>query len=443
MSDNKLSTVAIVGRPNVGKSTLFNRLLSKPVAIAHEESGVTRDRKYHELEWNGKRFLLADTGGITPSVSDEKFSSYIRNQAETAIDESELVLFLVDAHVGITDEDLWIASRLRRHQKKVLLVANKVDTPVLENSLYEFLKLGFGDAFPISAIHGRNSGDLLDDVASRIQVSGGNDNETVDVIRLAIIGKPNVGKSTLTNRLLGKERMITDSSPGTTRDSVDSTLDWNGRRFVLIDTAGLRKRTHVREPIEQMSSLRTQESMERCDIALVIVEAAPLIEEQDVKIIQKAWELGKGVIVGMNKWDLKEKETKTFDEIAKRLRERYPVLNYIPIFSLSAKTGQRAVRALELAEMVHMNFCKSFAPQDFREFLLEVSERHHHPSLQGRRIAFSSMTLVSRIPLVFDVRTNRPKDVRDAYIKYLEKQFYKRFETIGVPVRFNFIKKSR
>ncbi len=442
MNDNKLPIVAIVGRPNVGKSTLFNRLLSKKLAVAHETSGVTRDRNYHPLDWNGKSFVLVDTGGLTVLATDEKLSRSIRRQVDEAVIESDLILFMVDSHVGITTEDIAIARDLKRNSQKVILVANKADTSVFENNLYEFMPLGFGEPVPISAIHGRRSGDLLDIITNKLGDTGAH-SKVDESIKLAVIGRPNVGKSTLINKILGSERMITDDSPGTTRDSIDSNIEWNSHKFTIIDTAGLRKRSHVSEPIEYMSTLHTRQSIERCDVALVLVEAAPQIDEQDVKIIQEVRDNGKGLFIGMNKWDLKEKESKTFDTLVKRLKDRFACTNNLPVLSLSAKTGQRVDKVLETAHKIYKNFDKPYAPQDFKEFLLGLTANHHHPAVNGKRIVFYSMTLTSRRPLVFEIRANHPLDIRDSYVRYIENQFYERFDIQGIPMHFKFLKKTR
>jgi GTPase len=442
MNDNKLPVVVIIGRPNVGKSTLFNRLLGKQAAVTHESSGVTRDRQYHPLEWNGKEFLLVDTGGLTNIASHERLGGFIRKQVDAAVHEADLLLFLVDAQVSLADEDLAIAKDIKKLQKNILLVANKVDNSANEAALYEFLALGLGDAMPVSAVHGRNAGDLLDSITEKLVLRVSPESGERD-LKLAIVGRPNVGKSTLVNRLLGFDRMITDDRPGTTRDSVDASLNWEGRRYCLIDTAGLRKRSHVHEPVEERSALHTQLSIERCDVALVLAEAGPEIEEQDVKIIQAVIDKGKGVLVGLNKWDLKEKETKTFDGIVKQLKARYPFMSHLPVLAMSAKTGQRVNKVLEIARRIDERFEQPYAPQDFRDFLRSTTEKHNHPNVAGKKVAFHSLILKSRRPLVFEIKTNHPREIRESYVRYLENRFYERFDAEGIPIKIKFSKKGR
>ncbi|MFH0919996.1 MAG: ribosome biogenesis GTPase Der [Fibrobacterota bacterium] len=441
INNNRLPIVVIVGRPNVGKSSLFNRLLNKKVAITHEQSGVTRDRHYMDAEWNGRDFQLVDTGGLQPR-SNDPIDRHIREQVETAVSESQLIIFLVDGQDGRTDLDMAIARDLKPHRDRVLLVANKSDNRSVEEALYDFAPLGYGPAFPVSALHGRGTGDLLDIVVSRLPEADPEAIPEKHEIRIAILGRPNVGKSTLVNRLLGEARMITNDQPGTTRDAVDSFLSFQGQNYCLIDTAGLRKRSHVHETIEYVSNLHTERGLDRCDVAVVLVDAQEGLEEQDVRIMQMVMEKGRGLILGLNKWDTVAKEGKTFDKRLKDMKIDVHFLDHYPVISLSAKTGQRAVKVLEMVRAVYERMNRNVAPQALAAFLADVSGRHAHPAVKGKRVLIYSMASSDERPFTFDVRSNLPDQVKEPYMRYLLNRFYEHFDAQGVPVLFNFIKRK-
>ncbi|MDD2424369.1 MAG: ribosome biogenesis GTPase Der, partial [Candidatus Cloacimonetes bacterium] len=335
--------VSILGRPNVGKSTLFNRLCRKRVAIVDFEAGVTRDRKYEDVEWNGKLFKIIDTGGIVYS-SDEPMDKMIMHQALLAIDESDVIIFMVDAQVGTTDLDQAIAKILFPHRDKVLLTANKADSEKHEWEVYDFLQLGFGDAFPISASHGRNTGDFLDTLVKMMPdtLDANYDEKEEDkTTRIAVVGKPNVGKSSIINALLGDEKLIVTDIPGTTRDSIDTVFRYHGKEYILVDTAGLRRKTKVTYGVEYFSTMRTIEAVDRSDIVILVLAADEPISTQDLKIASYAQRKTKDLLIVYNKWDLVEKDTGTTGEFIKDLHEAMSFVQYAPVIFISAKTHQR------------------------------------------------------------------------------------------------------
>ncbi|MCB5247121.1 MAG: ribosome biogenesis GTPase Der, partial [Candidatus Cloacimonetes bacterium] len=338
--------VSIVGRPNVGKSTLFNRLCRKRSAIVDPEEGITRDRKYEDVEWNGKVFKLVDTGGIVFDRG-EALNKMIRHQAQLAIDESDLIIFMVDAQTGTTDIDKAIAKILYPHRDKVMLVANKADSEKFEWELYDFIQLGLGDPFPISAAQGRNTGNFKDELLALIpETQDAYAEDKPENTRIAVVGKPNVGKSSIVNLLLGSEKQIVTETPGTTRDSVDSVLRYHGQDYILVDTAGLRRKTKVTYGVEYYSVMRTIEAVDRCDVVVLVLAANEDISEQDVKIASYAKRRMKEILVVFNKWDLVEKDNKTTGKFIADLHEDMPFLQYAPVQFISAKTGQRINRLM-------------------------------------------------------------------------------------------------
>lgn len=443
MTDNNLPIVALVGRPNVGKSTLFNRLLGKKLAITDDEAGTTRDRHYETADWNGLHFNLVDTGGIE-GLRSGKFATPIMLQVELAIREAALILFMVDAQTGVADPDLKIARLLRPYGAKTIVVANKADTPTQENELQDFRRLGLGPAVPVSALHGRSTGDLLDLFTSRLTPaaeSGPAARGTV--IKLAIVGRPNVGKSTLANCLIGEDRMLTDSNPGTTRDSVDTLIREGEQWFSLIDTAGMRKRSHVREAVERASNLHALKSIERCDVALLLLDAHEGPGEQDLLIMKEIIGLGRGLFVGLNKWDLVSKSTKTFDAMVADMRESATQLDNIPFFPLSAISGQRSSRVFEIASAIYGRLNRQVPTQDLNAFLESATTRHQHPAVGGRQIRFYGINQTHSHPVIFEVKSNDPEKVTVSYGRYLANRFNERFDFEGVPIKFRFSKKKR
>lgn len=349
-----MALVAIVGRPNVGKSTLFNRLTEQRQAITHDEPGVTRDRLYGDVEWNGRIFDLVDTGGLVPN-SDERFEAAIREQVFLTLEEADVILYVVDVTTGITDLDDEIAGRLRKAEQPVFIVANKADNAQRRLDAIEFYSLGFEHVYPVSAINGSGTGDFLDAVVDALPPEP-EDDEDDTAPRIAFIGRPNVGKSSLTNQLLGHNRTIVTEIAGTTRDSIDARMDYEGREIVLVDTAGLRRKARVKENVEFYSMLRTERAIQSCDVAVVLIDATSGLEAQDAKILREAEQMKKGLVIAINKWDLAEKETNTARDVTRAIRERLGLLDYVPIVFISALTGQRATKVLDLALEVFGTF---------------------------------------------------------------------------------------
>ena len=441
MFNNKLPIVVIVGRPNVGKSSLFNRLLKRRVAVTNREEGTTRDRQSHELEWNRKKFILEDTGGLVPSKK-EREADFIRKQVKLASEESDLILFVVDAQAGLTDLDTAILRELREKRGKIILVANKADNEALQAGLYEFLPLGLGEPFAVSSLHGAGAADLLDLVAEKLP---GQAEETAGnaIPSIAIVGRPNSGKSSLVNALLGEERTLTDSRPGTTRDSVHSLLVHQGRNVLLIDTAGLRKTSRVRNDVEFYASLRTDQADERCDVAVVLVDMETGLEEQDLHIMRKAVRRGKGLVVALNKWDLAQKSSRTFDDIVKAMTFKAPFLAHYPVLSISAATGLRAGKVLDTALLVHDRLDASFSKEELEAFLREAEAAHQHPAVDGHAVRFFGIRQARTRPLIVEITASLPYNIRENYVRYLEKRFYGHFECLGRPLRFRFVRRRK
>ncbi|MGB9913525.1 MAG: ribosome biogenesis GTPase Der, partial [Candidatus Kapaibacteriota bacterium] len=385
-----MSLVAIVGRPNVGKSTLFNRLIGQKNAIVDDVPGVTRDRIYGRAEWNGKKFFVIDTGGFVPK-SEDLIEQAIKEQAMIAIDESDAVLFVCDGRDGVTNYDIEIANILRQKKKKVILIANKCDNPQQDLNSYEFHSLGLGNPYPISALSGRNSWEFLDELVNLLpeyEVSETNSN-----LKIALIGRPNVGKSSIVNALVGEQRSIVTNIPGTTRDSIDTTIRYYGEEITLIDTAGLRKRSNIKESIEFYSVVRTIRAIERSDVSVVILDATRGLEDQDKKIINQVEEARKGIIIAVNKWDLVEnKETKTADEFKKKIYEELQTYTYVPILFVSAVTKQRLVKILEKAKQIKANRMQRIPTSQLNKDILPVLEKTPPPSIRGKDLRINYIT---------------------------------------------------
>ncbi len=435
-----LPVVVIIGRPNVGKSTFFNRVAKVRAAITDGLPGITRDRHYRRVEWNERCFILIDTGGFLPrsvTVMDEQ----VRRQAEMAITEADLILFMVDAQVGPADIDLEIARQLLRTGKPALLVANKADNPTYELESAAFYSLGLGEPLPISSIGRRNIGALLDQVVTRLPELGEEESET-EAIKIAVVGRPNVGKSSLVNRLLGDERLIVSEIPGTTRDSIDTSLEYQDHNFLLIDTAGLRRKARVKDQLEFFTTVRTVRALQRADIALVLVEAPEGIIGQDIKIIEQAQEERKGIIIAVNKWDLVEKDTRTVDQFTRTFRHKAPMMNYIPLVFISALTGQRATRLLDLALTVNGERRKSIPTAELNDFLQEAVARRHPAARRGKFIKFYYVSQVETAPPTFVFFVNYPRSLDKPYLRYLENQLRERFGFEGVAIRMKFKQRS-
>ncbi len=434
------SVIAIVGRPNVGKSTLFNRIIGERDAIVDPKSGVTRDRHYGTAEWNGKKFSIIDTGGYVPD-SDNVFEAAIREQVQIAIDEADVIIFVVDAVSGVTPIDIEIARILRQTKKKVILAVNKIDNEKLELYSSQFYELGLGEPFPISALHGRKVGDFLDEVVKDLPEVSEETQSLENQIKVAIVGQPNVGKSSFVNAVLGENRIIVTDIPGTTRDSIDTFFEYNGVNFVLIDTAGLRKRSKIKESIEFYSAIRALKALERCDVAVVMLDATFGLERQDLRIIGEAADLKRGIIIAVNKWDLIEKDSNTALEYERALRERLRVFDYVPVLFISAKTKQRIFKVLDLAKIVYEERNKRVKTSELNRILLPIVKETPPPAISGKEIKIKYVTQVKTAPPVFAFFTNFPDDIPEHYRRFLENKIREHFGFVGVPLTIVFKKK--
>ncbi len=434
--------VAVVGRPNVGKSTLFNRLIGRRDAIVEDEPGVTRDRLYGEGDWAGAHFMVVDTGGFVPDSVDV-FETAIREQVGIAIDEADAIIFVVDGRDGITPIDHEIGEMLRRSGKHVVLAVNKADNDRHDQESSDFFELGLGQPHPISALNGRHVGDLLDEVIEEFSREYPAEDPEGGPLRIALIGRPNVGKSSIANALLGQERNIVTPVAGTTRDSIDSVMRFHGEDIVLIDTAGLRRRKKVRESIELYSILRTSRAIERCDVAVVVIDAEHGLERQDSRVIVEAVEKKKGVVIAFNKWDLVEKETMTSKRYEDAVRELLPTLDYIPIVFISAVTRQRLVKVIEAARLVHAERHKRIATARLNEVILEAIRFHPPPSVRGRDLRINFVQQPQAAPPVFLCYTNHPDLVPESYTRYLENTIRKHYAFVGTPITIVYKAKSR
>lgn len=431
--------VAIIGRPNVGKSTLFNRILGAREAIVHDVSGVTRDRKYADTEWAGKRFTIIDTGGYVPE-SDDVFERAIREQAEIAIQEADSIVFVLDAVTGVTPLDMELSRILRKIDKPIHCLVNKVDSDKREILTHEFHELGLGDPLPISALAGRGIGDFLDRLTE-----GFGDVPDVEeegtALKIAIIGKPNVGKSSIVNALLGKNRQVVTNVPGTTRDPVDSVLKYHGESFVLVDTAGLRKKKRVAESLEFYSALRTLKSIVRSDVAVVVLDAVRGLDHQDLHIISTALDRNRPSILAVNKWDLVEKDSRTPLEYERVIRDQLGLLDYLPIVFVSALTRQRIAKLLELAKELNAQQHRKIDTSELNEVLL-AEIRRTPPSTRGpKEIKIKYVTQVKTRPPVFSFFCNEPKLVEETYRRFLMNRIREHFGFSGVPVKVVFKQK--
>ena len=418
--------VAIVGRPNVGKSTLFNVIAGDSIAIVKDTPGVTRDRIYADCSWLNYNFTLIDTGGIEPDSSDVILSQ-MRDQAQIAIDTADVIIFLVDVRQGLTDADGKVADMLRRSQKPVVLCVNKVDSfKKMEADVYEFYNLGIGDPIPVSASNHQGVGDLLEAVSNHFKKDG-SESDDDDRPRIAIVGRPNVGKSSIVNRLVGEKRVIVSDIAGTTRDAIDTPLKRNGREYILIDTAGLRRKSKIHEDLERYSIIRTVTAVERADVVVMVIDAAEGVAEQDAKIAGIAHERGKGVIIAVNKWDAVEKDDKTIYKMTEKIKQTLAYMPYAEFVFISAKTGQRLDKLFELIDI---------ATGVLNEILAEAVAMQQPPSDKGRRLKVFYMTQISVKPPTFVVFVNDKKLMHYSYTRYIENQIRNAFGFRGTPLRF-------
>ena len=426
--------VAVVGRPNVGKSTLFNKLIGVRLAIVEDTPGVTRDRIYHECEWRAKEFMLVDTGGIEPH-DDTPILAMMRRQAQIAIERADAIILVTDIRAGVTATDADVAVLLQKSGKPVILCVNKCDRvgePPVE--LYDFYNLGLGEPFPVSAVHGMGTGDLLDAVFEHLNFEDGDDYGE-DYIRVAVVGKPNVGKSSLVNRIAGEERMIVSDMPGTTRDATDTVIENEKGKFVFIDTAGIRRKSRVEEAIERYSVLRSHMAVDRADVCVIMLDATEGFTEQDSKIAGYAHEQGKGCIVAVNKWDAIEKDDKTMSKLRKSLEHDFSFMSYVPFVFISALTGQRVDNLFELISYVAGQNAMRISTGTLNDLLGQATARVQPPSDKGKRLKIFYMTQPSTKPPTFVCFVNKAKLFHFSYQRYIENQIREAFGLEGTPIR--------
>ena len=430
--------VAVIGRPNVGKSALFNRIIGSDDAIVSDEAGTTRDRHFSKAEWNGRAFWLVDTGGL----ADDPHTAMdveIRRQVGAAVDEADLLLFVVDAKVGAHPSDARVADLLRASGKPWLLVANKVDDPNYTD-WYDFYRLGAGEPFPVSAQNGKQSGDLLDAIIERLPASVPEDE---DALRVAVVGRPNVGKSSFVNKLLGEDRLVVSEVAGTTRDAIDTPMTYHGRKLIFVDTAGLRRQTKIDDGIEFYSSLRSRRAIERANIAVLVIDASEgELHHQDLKIANMAWEAGRGLIVVVNKWDLVDKDDKAVHKFEKKAREKAPFLNFVPFLFTSALTGQRVSRILDVIQTVDEEARKRISTSQINERLGELLARRQPDQAAGREVKLNYATQVSVAPPTIAVFGNHPDLIAEHYIRFLQNGFRESYAFTGNPLRILLRRKS-
>ena len=426
--------VAIVGRPNVGKSTLFNRLVGARHAIVEDIAGVTRDRLYREASWLDRDFIVIDTGGIDFTEKNDDIAKKVREQAAIAMDEAHVIIFVVDSQTGLTIEDEEAATMLRRSKKPVIVAVNKMDNFEKEERIYDFYGLGLGDPIAISASHGMNTGDLLDEVVKHFPPKHELQEEE-DVISIAVIGRPNVGKSSLVNRLLGVERSIVADMPGTTRDAIDSNFLRNGKKYRIIDTAGMRKRGKIAETTERYSVARALRAIDRSDIVVMVIDARDGVTEQDQKIIGYAHELGKAAIIAVNKWDLVVKNNQTMVKYDEEMRERLAFMPYAMYCYISALTGQRTGKIMDLVDMAYEQYCRRLSSSRLNEVVQEAVLLHPAPSDKGRRMKIFYATQVGIKPPIIVFFVNDPELMHFSYLRYLENQLRENFGFVGTPIK--------
>jgi GTP-binding protein len=430
--------VALIGRPNVGKSALFNRIIGEDEAIVSEEAGTTRDRHFAKAEWNGRAFWLVDTGGLSddPNLPMDR---EIRSQVATAIEEADMMLFVVDANAGLHPSDHRVAEMIRATGKPWMLVANKVDDPSRVD-FYEFYNLGAGDPFPVSAQNGKNSGDLLDELVNRLPESLPED-ETA--LRVAVVGRPNVGKSSFVNKLLGEDRLVVSEISGTTRDAIDTPMTYHGRKLIFVDTAGLRRQTKINDGIEFYSSLRTRRAIERANICVLLIDATEgEFHNQDLTIANMAWEAGRGLIVVVNKWDLVDKDDKAVHKFEKKAHEKAPFLKHVPFLFTSALTGQRVSKILDVIQLVDEQAQVRISTSQINERLAELLARRQPSQAAGREVKLNYATQVSVAPPTIAFFGNHPDLVEDHYVRFLHNGFRETYPFTGNPLRILLRRKS-
>ena len=433
-----LPVVALVGRPNVGKSHLFNRIIGEATAIVSEEAGTTRDRHFGRAEWAGRNFWLVDTGGLIED-SHVPMDTEIRKQVMQAIDEADLLLLVVDAKVGVHPSDARLVDLLRHSQKPFVVIANKVDDPV-NTDWYEFYRLGVGDVFPVSAQNGKNSGDMLDAVIERVPETP---EVASDSVRIAVIGRPNVGKSSFVNRLLGEERLVVHDEAGTTRDSIDAPMRYKDHELVFVDTAGLRRQSKIDEGVEFYASLRTRRAIDSSDVCILMIDATEGLQNQDLKIATMAWEAGRGLILVLNKWDVYEDKTdKSAEKFKKEVIDKAPYLAHVPFLFTSAKTGLRVTKVLDLALAVQEQRLRRISTSQVNDALGEIIGKLQPPQAAGREVKLNYATQVEVAPPTFAFFGNHPELIPEHYIRYIHNQLREKWGFLGSPVRVIMRRKS-
>ncbi len=427
---DRLPIVAIVGRPNVGKSMLFNRLTRTRAAVVDDEPGVTRDRHYRETDWEKRAFVIVDTGGLVPAV-DEGMTGLIRIQASVAMDEADVIVFVVDRRTGATSIDTEIASLLRTSATPLILAVNKVDDQAGEVDIHDFHRLGLGEPLPVSALHGRGTGDLMDRIVELIPETGGSGG--MEGIRVALVGRPNVGKSSLTNRIAGRDVTIVDATPGTTRDAIDTVVMHDEQTFILIDTAGLRRKSKISRGVEYYSAMRALKSIERADVVVLVVDSTLGIVAQDARIAGFADDAGRGLIVVYNKWDLINKDNSTAGEYVRQAEEDLPFARYAPVLQTSALTGQRAGRILTLAGEIYAQASSRLQTSRVNRLIHDAADRR--PPKAGRRGNILYATQIGVRPPTFVIFVSDPRAIDNTYRRYLVNQLRREYGFIGTPIR--------
>lgn len=436
--------VAVVGRPNVGKSTLVNRVAEEGNAIVHESRGVTRDRSYHEADWAGRSFILVDTGGIEPPKSDDVFATPIRDQALLASEEADVILFVVDGSTGITEEDESVARMLKRAKAPVFLLVNKLDNPANTDPLWEFYSLGVGEPYPISAAHGHGTGDVLDLVVEKFPPEDPFDEEETDddALNVAIVGRPNAGKSSLFNKIIGQERSIVSDVAGTTRDAIDTVIEHDGRRYRFVDTAGMRKKSVVREDVEYYSIVRGLRVMERADVALLVIDSTIGVTEQDQKIVNLAIERGCAVVALLNKWDLLTSDRER-DKVLDSFETRFSYASWIPYLRISALTGRAVTKIWNMIDTAAAHRGLAVSTSALNRLLTQMREFGHTVTKNRRRLRMHYVTQTGKNPPAFTFFVNHTDLVDDTYRRYIENRMREAFDLAGTPIRLRFRNKKK
>jgi GTP-binding protein len=436
----KIPVVAVVGRPNVGKSTLFNRFLGRRMAIVDDTPGVTRDRNFAKAEWTGRSFFVVDTGGVVEG-SHEPLDRAVRSQAMAAVEEADVILFVVDGRSGVHPLDEKLAEVLRKSHRPVLLVVNKLDNLPRDQSHLDFWTLGMGEPHPLSAISGKGSGDLLDAIVAEFPEAEAH-SEDEGTVRVAVVGRPNVGKSSFVNRLFGEDRVVVSEVAGTTRDPVDTPMQYHGRTLIFVDTAGLRRQSRVTDSLEYYSALRTARVVQEADVCLLLIDATEELATQDLRVAEQAWEAGAGLILVVNKWDLVEKDTHTAPAKEKAMRQKAPFLQWVPILFASALTGQRIRKTLDLVLEVQEERHRRIDTHEVNEALERLVQHQPPPHSRGRPVKLRYGTQVSVAPPTFVIFSNLPKEIPAHYIRYVHNSLRARWGFMGTPIRIR-IRKSQ